>query len=227
MASNTDTTEDIVLLHGILKTPLELLPAAIYLRSKGYRVHILGYRTGQGSIHDIAEKVWHDMIRKGLDAPKLRLHFVAHSMGGLVVHDIIKHHAPEKLGRVVLWGTPLQGCEYADRLNDDRYTGPIFKWLWGTAGQELQIKADDPERERPMVYQAGMIAGNASLNPLARWHLEGAGVHDGIVPLARTFRTGLADHIVLPLSHTGLLVSPAVFKQTAHFLKHGRFLSPA
>ncbi|NBX66946.1 MAG: hypothetical protein EBQ96_08125 [Proteobacteria bacterium] len=225
-ASSRPLREDIILLHGILKTPFELLPAALYLRSKGYSVHLLGYRTSQGHIHEIAEKIWHDMKSKHLDNPELRLHFVAHSMGGLVVHDIIKNHVPEKLGRVVLWGTPLQGCEYADRLNESGFWGPIYRWLWGRAGQDLQVKTADPERDRVISYEAGVIAGSASINPMAHWFLKGSGAHDGIVPVARTKRTGLADHLILPLSHTGLLVSPIVFRQTVHFLRTGRFLHP-
>jgi len=49
------------------------------------------------------------------------------------------------------------------------------------------------------------------------------GESDGTVGLAETRLPGLADHCVVPVSHSGLVLSPEVATLTADFLRQGRF----
>ncbi len=215
-----------VFIQGFLnKGPLETLAASFYLRRHGYTLLRIGCSTRHGSITDIADFVWQRMEQAGLNHRAGGFDFIAHSMGGLVTHALIRRHMPGFTGRVVMWGTPLQGCEFADNLDGSRVLGPLFRLLGGQAGQDLKLAADDPERMRPLDYEAGMVAGVASsaVYPLSDLFLQGAGPHDGIVPLQRTKREGLRDHVTLDVSHAGMLVSPAVFRQTLHFLRQGRF----
>lgn len=213
----------VVLLHGIVKNPSDVWLAARYLRKRGYRTLTPRYSVRDGGIRAMAERVWSHALKSGAeDAHKI--HFIGHSLGGLVAHEIIRAYNPPHLGRVVMWGTPLQGCEYADRMNGSGLLGPLYRLVYGKAGQELMIACENPDRFKPIGYEAGMIAGTRSLNPFSPYFLKGASPHDGVVPVARTKREGLADHIVLNIDHTFMPFSPRVWRQAGHFLAHGRFL---
>lgn len=216
-------TDAVVLLHGIVKSSADMWLASRFLERQGYRTFNPSYSTSLGNIDEIAAHVWEKIRAEKLDHPDVRLHFVAHSLGGLVTDSIIRNYKPASLERVVMWGTPLQGCAYADRLNDSKMFGALYRFLYGAAGQDVQVRSVNPARDTPLNYSAGMIAGTSSINPMANMFLHDLGDHDGIVPVSSTQRPGLADYLTLPISHTGLLFSGEVHRQTAHFLKSGRF----
>jgi hypothetical protein len=47
--------------------------------------------------------------------------------------------------------------------------------------------------------------------------------NDGTVAVSETMLDGMTDHVTLPVSHFGMLLSSAVARQTVNFLRHGRF----
>ncbi|HSM10829.1 MAG TPA: alpha/beta hydrolase, partial [Lysobacter sp.] len=49
------------------------------------------------------------------------------------------------------------------------------------------------------------------------------GDSDGTVAVAETRLSGLADHVVVAASHSGLLFSAAASRQAIAFLRTGRF----
>ena len=218
--------ERIVFIHGfqpLIRKPYDMLGARLYMARRGYETLNIKYTPLDGSIAEIADAAWAKIKQAGFDAPDRPFHIIAHSMGGIVAHEMIARHNPTNLGRVVMWGTPLHGCEFADALNDSPLLGPIFKKLGGQPGQELQVKSDASFKDAKIGYEAGMIAGVSKLVPLSDIFIGEAGPHDGIVPLARTQHDGLKEHITLKISHVGMLMSPRVYLHTEHFLKSGCF----
>lgn len=224
MADRRDT---VVLLHGIVKSPIDLLAASLYFKHHGYATYRPGYSVREAGISAIADRIWANITQRGLDTPDAKIHFIGHSMGGLVIDDMLRRHQPQNLGRVVMWGTPLQGSDYADRLDASGIWGPIYRMVFREPGQGLRVAPGMPHRDQPIGYEAGVIAGTCSMNPTARLFIGAHGAHDGIVPLKRTFREGLRDHLALPVTHSGMLFSPGVMRQTAHFLKQGQFFRPS
>jgi pimeloyl-ACP methyl ester carboxylesterase len=145
-----------------------------------------------------------------------RLHFVGHSLGGIVILRALELAETLPPGRAVLLGTPLQGSRAA--LGISRL--PFGKTILGAALQEECI--DYTPREWRGTREVGVIAGSLGLG-LGRLFADLDTDHDGTVLIEETRLPGAKDHIVVGTSHTGLVFSQTVAQQTAWFLREGRF----
>ena len=144
-----------------------------------------------------------------------RMHIVAHSLGGLVVRHLFQLYPRQPAGHVVTLGTPHQPSIAARQLQKCRFGRVLL-------GESLQLGLLGPvppwRDQRPL----GVIAGTLRL---------GMGMiipgiprpNDGTVAVAETCIEGMQDHITLPVSHFGMLLSRRVAEQTLCFLQHGKF----
>jgi hypothetical protein len=71
-------------------------------------------------------------------------------------------------------------------------------------------------------YPVGVIAGNRFVDPVAGL-LVLPKPNDGRVSVHSAMVVGMADHIVVKASHTGLPRHAAAIEQTIAFLRDGRF----
>jgi pimeloyl-ACP methyl ester carboxylesterase len=144
-----------------------------------------------------------------------RIHFVGHSLGGLVVLRLLENHKDIPPGRAVLMGSPLQGCSAARGF---------ASWPFGKAFLGKAICEETVARKRIWSgsRDVGVIAGSLNLG-FGRFFSDDSGDSDGTVLVSETHLQGAADHIVLPVSHTGMLFSNAVVAQATHFLDCGSF----
>jgi len=146
------------------------------------------------------------------------LHFVGHSLGGIVLLRFFEQAAPARPGRIVLLGSPVRGSRAAHR---------VARWPFGAAILGRNIEAEvlkAPQRQWTGTRELGVIAGDLSLG-LGRLFGDLGGPNDGTVGVAETELPGATDHIVLPVSHTGMLFSSEAARQTAAFLATGRFIA--
>ncbi|MCB1652115.1 MAG: alpha/beta hydrolase [Alphaproteobacteria bacterium] len=209
----------VVLLHGILRSKTDMLMLERALRKEGYQTLNILYPSREKSLEDITTFVA-ECIENAPDYdPNMPLHFVTHSMGGLVARYYIATHRPQTLGKVVMLSPPNTGSEFADFFNESQIMGPVFRAIFGPASEQLTTGYRHIDGD--IDYPLGVIAGSASINPLAPWVLDGD--HDGIVPVERTKIKGMSDHIVMAATHTFMMFNPEVIAQVLAFLEDGRF----
>lgn len=211
----------VVLLHGILRSKTDMLPLSKYLQKRGYYTANILYPSRKMDIESLSDYVAEQIENNPHYNKNAKLHFVVHSMGGLISRYYIEHKKPENLGNVVMLSPPNTGSEFADNLKENRYLSKTYEKIFGPAGQQLSTDYAHPDTK--ITYPLGVIAGTRSINPLA-WFFLPKGAHDGIVPVERTKIEGMRDHIEMPVTHTFMMFNPKVMQQVHHFLKHSEFL---
>jgi triacylglycerol esterase/lipase EstA (alpha/beta hydrolase family) len=219
MNTTPENTQHAILLHGILKSRTDMQKIGRTLERDGYTPHNITYPSRQQSLEDLTTYL-HTKL-KGIPASDT-IHFVGHSMGGLLTRYYIHRYHPKNLGRVVMLSTPNTGSEFADKLKSTPILRSLYKSIYGPAGQQLSIDHHHPDT---ITYPLGIIAGTRSINPLSPIFLprKHIGPHDGMVPVTRTKIDGMADHITMPVNHTTMMKDPRVITQVKHFLKHKKF----
>ena len=204
----------VLLVHGLWYGRPGMLRLARRLRKRGWACELFGYSSvftaPDSNVKRLAERV--AGLQDQDDAP---LHLVGHSLGGLVILKMLADwHTELDGGRVVLLGSPLNGSAVARRMLGNRLLKP---WV-GRAAKLLDAGLDDLPGDR----EVAAIAGTSSLG-VGRLFADLEKPHDGTVTVAETKVPGLADHLELPVSHTGLVLSRNVAQATDAFLRCGRF----
>lgn len=213
--------ETVILLHGLARSarPMEKLAQAAH--GAGYTVVNLDYPSTTATIEALSDAHLAPAVEQVLASQATRIHFVTHSMGGIVVRQYLATHPLPQLGRVVMMGPPNRGSELVDRLG----AYAPFAWVNGPAGHQLGTGSDSlPNRLGAVAYPVGVIAGTRSYNPLYSWLIEGP--DDGKVGVARARLEGMQDFLVLPVNHSFMMRDEQVIRQSLFFLREGRFDAP-
>ena len=217
-ASANATQDGVVLLHGISRTALSFRKMQLSLERAGFATLNLDYESRRKALEGLAEDI-DPAIQRFADRINGSVHFVCHSMGGLLARVYIARHRPKHLGRVVMLGTPNSGSEIAERLKNFG----VYRAFFGPAGQQLGTRRDAAIDALfpPVDYPVGIIAGNRSIYPIASRFLPRP--HDGRVSIANTKLEGMADHVVVAASHPWLVRNSVAIAQTIAFLREGKF----
>jgi hypothetical protein len=216
MTPNAGAAECVVLLHGLARSSSSMNKAAEAFETAGYTVANVDYPSRKHPVEALAPLA----IDAGLAQcpPDSVIHFLTHSLGGILLRYYLERQSIPTLGRVVMLAPPNQGSEVVDRLRNV----PGFKMVNGPAGLQLGTDEDSiPSRLGPVEFEVGVIAGTETFNPILSQYL--ANPDDGKVSVENTKVEGMSDFITVPRSHPFIMQSPAVISQSLSFIQTGRF----
>jgi len=200
----------VLLVHGLWNRGWSMAAMAKRLRARGHSVMVFSYPTRSSGLDGHADEL-HRFISKA--APD-ELHLVGHSMGGLVILNMLSRYDDLPAGRVVLMGTPVRGSKMVKRLENL----PGQRLMFGKVAEDLLKGFRKPPENR----QTGMIRGTRAMG-LGRVVGKHDEPNDGSVAVSETQLEGLADSIELPVAHSEMLLSSEVVNQLEHFLLNGSF----
>lgn len=212
--------ECVVLIHGMGRTLHSLDSMQERLVAEGYHTVNLGYPSTRASIEEIVANHFPPALEQCQQLHPTTVHFVSHSLGGIVLRAYFKEARPDNMGRVVMLSPPNQGSEAADSLKDWWF----YKWLNGPAGQQLTTDPSSfPNRLGPVDYPVGVITGDhyfffdfwlSDIIP---------GVDDGKVSIVSSMLEGMDDFLVVPETHPFIMDDEYVQDETIHFFENGYF----
>lgn len=186
----------------------------------GYDVFNIDYPSTDFPVEELSAKYVAQGVSQCQEQETERIHFVTHSMGGILVRHYLQSRGIKEPGRVVMLGPPNRGSEVTDTLRESWF----YKTVFGPAGQQLGTAADSlVNRLGPMGRPTGVIAGNEAAL-FDGWFSDIIpGEDDGKVAVERTKVEGMTDFLVVGYSHAFMMQKKEVMAQALHFLRHGTF----
>lgn len=209
--------QSVVVVHGLGRTSVSMTILSSRLRDAGFRVVNFGYPSTSEELETLVDRLESELARC-CEHEAGTVHFVTHSMGGVLVRSYLDRQSQPHQGRVVMLSPPSQGSELVDAFADS----PMLRAMLGPTGSQLGTDSTAiPNRLGPVQFSLGIITGNRSLNPLYSWLIPGP--DDGKVGVDRARVEGAADFLVVPASHTFIMNRADVAEEVVHFLRNGRF----
>ncbi len=216
-AQQKETTKNdiVVLLHGLGKSKSSMWLLQSRLENAGFLVRAIGYHSLDRGPEQILLDVTKQINNIHVDSNQT-VHFVGHSLGGLLIRAYLDSVKVHSLGRVVLIGSPSKGTPFVDHFRDEwwmKLAGPTANAL-GTDEKSFPRKLHTP------YYPIGIIAGVSNIISNEQFI---PGEDDGVVPVESTKIEGMTDFIKIETSHSMMNYNETVAEQTIEFLKHGKF----
>lgn len=210
--------EAVILLHGLSRSDSSMKAVERTLVREGYYVLNVDYPSRTAEIADLSELVIGTALRDCGVLESAKVHFVTHSLGGILVRSYFGRYELERLGRVVMLGPPNKGSEIVDRIGSWR----LFERINGPAGRELGTSsASTPSLLGPVEFELGVIAGDRSINWINSLMIKGP--DDGKVSVERAGVEGMKEQIVVHTTHPFMMKNEEVLRQVVHFLARGEF----
>jgi len=203
--------EIIVLVPGIGFGGIEMMFLSHQLQHFGFKTKLFCHNPWRNTIEEKAESL--NNFISLFNANKI--HYVGHSMGGLIIMQMFIIHPHQHPGNIVTLGTPHNGCKSLKSA----LTLPGFKYLLGKC---LISSGEMGILPLPKNNHVGAIAGK--LNILLGYLLRLQTPNDTLISVAETQHPDLKDSFTIYASHASMLFSKKVAKNIAFFLKNGCFI---
>ena len=210
--------ECVILLHGLMRTSTSMIPLAEALQEEGFFVVNQGYPSRSFPIEELAELAVEDGLAACRRTDAERVHFVTHSLGGILVRYYLSARTIPELGRVVMLSPPNQGSALSDLI--EKF--PALEDIIGPAGYQLGTDGDSiPGKLGAANFDLGIITGDHTVNPFMSAYLDSPNVGKVTIESARL--EGMRDFLVVPHSHPFIMRNDEVIGQTIYFLYFGKF----
>lgn len=208
--------ETVVLIHGLARSSKAMKKMERALTAEGYHVINHSYPSRTDTIQNLSADIFDALESQLIQTQKV--HFVTHSMGGIILREYLDHREIPNLGRVVMLAPPSKGSEVPDKLSNNF----IYQWINGPAGNQLGTGTNShPLRLKVPAFELGIIAGDRSINPILSMLIPGP--DDGKVSLQRVKPEAYSDYCQLHATHACMMKNKKVIAQTKHFLAFGLF----
>ncbi len=218
MAMTPVRTECAVLLHGMGRTHHSMGKIEQRLKKEGYAVVNDSYASTKDSIADLVATAVHSGVQACEQDNPAAIHFITHSLGGILVRAYLQDQVPEKLGKIVMMAPPNGGSEVADLMK----ATSLYEMAMGPAGQALSTGADGWLHQlKPIAGEIGIIAGNFSSDPWFSPLIPGE--DDGKVSVESTRLKEMKDFLIVDSGHTFIMKNDEVIEQIVYFLDQGIF----
>ncbi len=210
--------ECVILLHGLGRTEFSMSRVESELKRDGYVVVNHSYPSTSAGIPELS-KVVGTSIEQCRAMGSSNIHFVTHSLGGILVRTYFQTNTAPDAKRIVMLGPPNHGSEVVDMHSDEWW----FKWFTGPAGQQLGTTGDEsiPIQLDPIPLEIGIIAGTASVDPLFYFSFDKP--NDGKVSVESAMLPEMKDFMTVSNDHTFMMYSSEVIRQVKAFLRDGEF----
>mgnify|MGYP001812482635 FL=1 len=214
--------ECVVLLHGLNRSSLSMEIMDYELTERGFVVANIDYPSTDFTIEELAPMAVESGLKQcASNGSAPTVHFVTHSMGGIIVRQYFANNELDSLGRVVMLAPPNQGSNAVDVLQNV----PGFEWLNGPAGFQLGKGEESVPLSLPAPdFEFAVIAGNRTIDPVTSAVLENP--DDGKVSVSDTKLDGMSDFRVVGASHTFIMQKGDVIQLVDNFLRYGSFDRP-
>jgi pimeloyl-ACP methyl ester carboxylesterase len=210
----SEKPETVVLVHGIWMTGLDMSLLRHRLKECGFNTVQFSYPTIRCSLQDNAARLQRFVQNYLKQHDVDTIHFVAHSLGGLLLRQFFYDFPDQKPGRVVTLGTPHTGSQVANRMGGN----PFGRLLLGQSFLH-GLRGDVPLWQ--VKREMAVFAGNVSVG-VGRLVQRLPKPNDGTVAVVETFLHGATLHRVYPTTHVGLLFSKEVATAVCRFLQTGK-----
>ncbi|WP_333609144.1 esterase/lipase family protein [Arsukibacterium sp.] len=218
LSFNSVSSDCVVLLHGLARSAGAMENMQQALDKAGYYTVNVDYPSRKHSIEVLAAQVMPPALAQCRENNSEKIHFVTHSMGGILLRQYLQANTIDVLGRVVMMGPPNQGSQVVDNLKDV----PGFQAFNGPAGMQLGTTAQDVPRQLADVsFELGVVAGTRSINLILSTMLPNP--DDGKLSVENTKVKGMCALVTIAVSHPYLMKRQKGISQALHFLQHGRF----
>lgn len=211
-------SECIILLHGLARTHRCMNKAARIFSSYGYHVINVSYPSRRKTIEQLAIEAIKPAIEEAEQKHCRRIHFLTHSMGGILLRYYLSKKTIKNLGRTVMLAPPNRGSEIVDKIGHWK----LFYLCNGPAGLQLGTDQNSiPRQLGKLDFETGIITGNKSWNPLLSGLISDA--NDGKVSVSSARQEGMKDFLPLPYSHSFIMQHKSVIEQALYFIQQGYF----
>ena len=208
--------EYVVLLHGLARTSSSMKALDTFFSEQGYEVFNIDYPSRKYQVSELANIVGKEVIEQTSDAGKV--HFITHSMGGIILRYMQKYNPLPNLGRVVMLSPPNHGSEVVDKLGGLW----LFECINGPAGKQLGTDKNSLCQKLGKVdFELGVITGDRSINWINSIIISGK--DDGKVSIESAKVEGMDDFLIVHVSHPFIMKNKTVITQCFHFLRNGTF----